>query len=222
VAAALATIVVTIILWRVGPPRRVLLYSMPAAAPMVSSHWPLAPDVPLKVVLDDEAVTDPHVVVLQVDNKSRRDIRSSDFDQDRPLAFDLSARVLATSLEGSSTNFSDAINFAGTQILLGPALIGGGESLLLTLITEGPLRLACRRTLVNVKIREEGEPRWNPGNYLGMAFAWVSAVAVSVGGWTLVGFPYGHSLLLGWLFVAIGLVCFMVGVLIVHFQSRKR
>ena len=39
-AVALVAIVVSVILWRFGGPRRRLTYSMPVATPLLSSHSP--------------------------------------------------------------------------------------------------------------------------------------------------------------------------------------
>lgn len=44
---------------------------------------------------DADELTDPHFVRLHVENKSRQDIQSADFDQGKPLVFDIGARVVA-------------------------------------------------------------------------------------------------------------------------------
>lgn len=133
----MVAIIVSMALWHLGAPRRLLAYSTPVVSPLVSGHWPLAPDGLLRVMLEDEPIKNPHVVILRIENRSRRDIRSTDFDQDKPLAFDLGARLIAESYDGSSASFKDAITPFRTEISVGPTLIPGGQKVRLTLVTEG-------------------------------------------------------------------------------------
>jgi hypothetical protein len=197
-AAALvgiAAIVVSLIIWRVGPAKRLLVYSMPVSVPMVSSHWPVLPGAPWQVTLEGDPVADPHVVVLYVHNRSRRDIRSTDFDQNKPLVFNFGVRILATSLEGGSRDFKNEVSFSGTEILISPTLIAGNQRVQLTVITHGVPRLTYRSPLVGVKIREESHE--GPSIGFVLVLAGIIGAAVVLGLYNAIGVANNSSRPLG-------------------------
>lgn len=86
------TVLVT---WLVGAPRRLLVYAVPVATPLLASHDSALKSSDLQVMFQNEPLRDAHFVSLIVTNKGRRDIRSGDFDQGRPVVFDMQARVVS-------------------------------------------------------------------------------------------------------------------------------
>ena len=92
VIAALA-IIVAILLWFVGPPQRLLVYSF-SDTPLLTDDALAHANTELKVTLDDQILTDPHIVSIFIESRSRRDIRTADFENGRPLAFDLGTPIL--------------------------------------------------------------------------------------------------------------------------------
>jgi hypothetical protein len=191
----IAAIVVSLIIWRVGPAKRLLVYSMPVSVPMVSSHWPVLAGPPLQVTLEGDPVDDPHIVIMYIHNRSRRDIQSTDFDQNKPLVFNLGARILATSLEGGSLNFKDEVSFSGTEILISPTLIAGNQRVQLAIITDGAPRLTYRSPLVGVKIREESHG--GPSIGLVLMLAGIIGAALALGIYNVIGIANNSSRPLG-------------------------
>jgi hypothetical protein len=181
VAVGFLAILVTITLWWLGGPRRLLAYHIPVAAPLLSAHWPLPPDdAPVQVTIAGQPIDNPHVVVLQLRNKSRRDIRSSDFDQDKPLVFDLGTNVVAIDTPAS---LAEALKFTTTGISFGPTLIQAGQILEVTLIAVGPPDLTCHSPLVNVRVRQQNPAELTPAvpGFLVGVFVCLLLVAISYG-----------------------------------------
>jgi hypothetical protein len=166
VVAVLIGVVVAVVLWRLGPPKPVLVYSMPVAASLVTRDAPgsLAPS-DLQVLYKGEELRDPHLVSILVENRSRRDIRASDFDQDRPLAFDVGAGIvalLAASGAGVVTVTSSRLPTADDaapgrdQVLIAPTLIRRREPITIELLTEGQPTLTCVSPLADIKVTDRG------------------------------------------------------------------
>jgi hypothetical protein len=155
--AAVVAIIVPLVVWRMGAPRRLLTYGMPVTTPMLSSHLPGLPAERLQVTLDGQPLANPHVAVLRIENKSRRDIRSSDFDQSKPLEFDLGAKVAAVPVDPA--RFPETLKVDGAKITIGPMLIRGNSRLELSLVTDGRPNLACQSYLVNVNMRLQDDEK---------------------------------------------------------------
>lgn len=96
VAVALAAIAVSVILWLRGSPQRLLLYSLGSETALLSGTARLQAGPDLEVTLRGEALDDPHVVSVRVESRSRRDIRSADFENGDPLKISLGSPVLRT------------------------------------------------------------------------------------------------------------------------------
>jgi hypothetical protein len=80
---------------------------MPTVTPLLSTA-PGLEKSELKVIFGDEVLHNPHFLTIRLENQSGRDIRSSDFDQGKPLILDVNARIvaiLATSDFLSTSNF---------------------------------------------------------------------------------------------------------------------
>src|SRR5437879_3499751 len=86
VVIGVVAIVVSVLLWRFGTPRAVLEYSMPVSKSLISDDLPMGR---IQVTLDGKQVARPHIVTLRLVNRGRRDIRSSDFDQDKAIILSL-------------------------------------------------------------------------------------------------------------------------------------
>jgi hypothetical protein len=84
------------VVWRSANPNKQLVYSVSEPTPLVASE-PLgsAGTGLLSVTYNEMPLTNPYVVTIEVNSRSRRDIRSSDFDGNRPLIFSLDADVKA-------------------------------------------------------------------------------------------------------------------------------
>jgi hypothetical protein len=86
---------VAVLAWRLGAPRRLVTYSvLGTTPPLGGGHWAALRDVQFEVLLNGNPLPDPHVAILRVENRSRRDIRSSDFDREQFLVFNLGAKLV--------------------------------------------------------------------------------------------------------------------------------
>jgi hypothetical protein len=157
VGVAVVGIVVPVFLWRVGPPRRLVTYSVLGTTPLLSgAHWRVLRHAQLQVVMDGSPLTDPYVWFLRVENHSRRDIRSSDFDQEKPLLFDLGANIAFAADAGSTIDYEPTLETAESSISVGPMLMPGGKSLQITIITERRPAVTCPNPpLVGVTVKEQ-------------------------------------------------------------------
>lgn len=151
--AAFAALAVSVILWRVGAPRRVLRLTVPVVASLRSSHWARSPGK-LEISMDDETVHNPYVVTMNLRNRSRRQIRSDDFDQGRPLLIRFGKPLIAVSADGSARTALDSITYGYSEVSIGPVLIGGGEDIELTLLTDGYPEIDWQNPIVGVRIKD--------------------------------------------------------------------
>lgn len=158
VVLALATGAVSVVIWRFGPPRRLLSYSMPVCTSLLSTHsrgFGLASSG-LEVNYQGQALSDPYVFTLSVDSRSRKDISSADFDQKRPLEFDVGVPIRAiVGDRGSVESPDDVVSISGSTVKIKPMLIHRGQVLQLNLLADGPPHLSCRSHLIDVKVIEQ-------------------------------------------------------------------
>jgi hypothetical protein len=164
VVLAVLTLAVTVYLWRVGPPRKRIVYSMPVATSLLSSRVHL-PSGMITISYKDEdgyvSVPDPYLVNLHVESKSRRDISAKEFNADKPLVFDLGTRIFATVGESSSTRtvtLPDAtLTIGESTVELSPCLIHNGTVLSLDLLLSGPPELTHSSPLIDVDVLQGGD-----------------------------------------------------------------
>jgi hypothetical protein len=181
------SIVIAVILWRLGGPRRLVIYNIPSVTALLAAGDP--GDVmrsELKVTYGKHTLNNPYIVTLHVESKSHRDIRSSDFDSDEPLIFELGSPIktpLATS--GKLTAASNGIIVDDTSVRINPALIRKGDSADIKLLLDGPPALTCRSPIVDVTVREQATSHVQSLKY----YAWFLVIM------TLVFFWVGISLL---------------------------
>jgi len=89
VLVVVVSIIAGFLMWRLGIPRRKLMYSAEITSLIATSR--VGPDPKLSVVYDGTAITDPYLISLRLESRSRRDIGNDDFNGGDPLVFDLQA-----------------------------------------------------------------------------------------------------------------------------------
>jgi hypothetical protein len=149
VAAILAT-------WQKGAPRRLLLYSLPVATSLLSQHLGGRADSDLRLTYRGRELINPYAATLRLESKGRRDIRSADFDQNKPLVFDLGVPIVA--VVGGSETFAipaETISIDGNSVKVAPTLIRPGVALRLSLLTEGQPHITPRSPLIDIALREQ-------------------------------------------------------------------
>lgn len=141
--------------WLIGPPGRRLVYSIYASTPLLNSKSPYGIDRSrLQVVYDQHNLFDPYVVTLYMKSKGHRAIESKDFDQSKPIIFDIGSPVV-TPL-GVERNFHFEGHVSGTTVQISPTLIRKGDFFYLHLLIDGPPGdLVRRNPMPNVKMLYE-------------------------------------------------------------------
>jgi hypothetical protein len=155
-AIGLAALAAALIIWRVGAPPRLLIYSLPISTSLLTTHsqdFGLG-KVGLEVTYLGQVLSNPYVVVLSVDSRSRKDIGSADFDQGLPLVFRLGVPIRGV-LDSQVNIDSNAFEVDDDTVRLKPVLIRRGPVLQLTILTDGPPHLTCQNNLIDVKVREQ-------------------------------------------------------------------
>ncbi|GGP78529.1 hypothetical protein [Streptomyces melanogenes] len=158
VAVAIAAIVVGA--WatlRAAYPRRRLTYYLRSIAPLIpptaSRHGRVA------VEIGSVALTDPHVLHVELANPGSHDIPSSAFDGGDPIELDLGANVV-TLLATTSTPphaAAPSVNTDERILTVGPSLIAKGQLVTISVLVDGPApELTVRTRLTDVSVREGG------------------------------------------------------------------
>jgi hypothetical protein len=208
--AAVLAVIVTIVLWRVGSPRRRLELRILTITPLLSRHG-RGPE--LSIWAEGAVVSDPYVVIVRLRNRSRRDIRSSDFDQGKFLVLDFQAPIVALEVDGGARLALDSVRWQSDTAQVGPALIGGRQDIRLTVITDGEPAICWESPLVGVDIESS---RRDP------VFRLVGALALAGSGGLLTGivialYGYGHRPFPGYLqpgFVALVTALFLLSLIV--------
>ncbi|KAB2974212.1 hypothetical protein F8R89_20810 [Streptomyces sp. SS1-1] len=108
----------------------------------------------LTVNYNGEDLQDPHVVKLRLRSTGRHAVASEHYDQGRPIKFDLGRPVVL--LDSPSTS---AIEVIGSQVKYGPELMPPGQSVTVSLITQGKPLLSVEQYFIDTKvINESPEP----------------------------------------------------------------
>jgi hypothetical protein len=150
VAVSLLAIVISLWLWRLIAPRRVLYCWLSSTTALTSTHSARVPD--LQVILGGDVVGAPYIVHLRMFNVSRLDIRSSDFDDARPFVIDLGVPVLQ--LLATSENIDhELLSASGNEVVLEPMLIRSRNLVGVDLLTDGSPRLCVNSSLADVQVR---------------------------------------------------------------------
>lgn len=138
--------------WRAGfPPKKLLTYRLSEPTSLVSSESLGPAQAELSVTYSGSELSNPYVVTLYVESRSRRDIRSADFDQGTPLVFDLGAKILA--VVGGEESKPPAYTIVDNQVKIPPCLIRRGQLLRISLLTDGKPGLTYDSPLVDVKVQ---------------------------------------------------------------------
>jgi hypothetical protein len=175
IAAALVIGVVgAAVTWCAGfPPKKLIAYRLSEPTSLVSSESLGSARVDLSVTYSGAELSNPYVVTLYAESRSRRDIRSVDFDQGKSLVFDLGVKIL-TDLPESSVG---AFSIDGNRVELSPCLIRRGQLLRVSLLTDGEPRLTCLNPLADVEVQLSTASQSN----VGIQVSWTAIIGGLVG-----------------------------------------
>lgn len=174
--------IAVLVTWLIGTPRRILICNIPASTSLLTapSHRLGLATSGLEVTYRGKALSDPYLVVLKVESRSRRDIRSRDFDQGKPLIFDIGApiRAVVGGWGAIGSRIEEVLKIDGSQIKLEPVLIRRGKVLHLNLLAEGSPNLSFQSPLIDVTVKQ-GDPDAVP--YRALVMGWLGVVYATFG-----------------------------------------
>jgi hypothetical protein len=153
---AVITLAVEIIRWWLSSRRPVLLYSTPVVTSLLSAHAPQIAEGDLKVTFKGQPLTDPHLVTVRVESRSRKDIGNRDFNADKPLVIRLGTSFAAPVSEPTKV-LVDKLHIDNSDISIGPCRIRRGLVALLEFVTEGPPHTSHKDELLGIDVRPDNE-----------------------------------------------------------------
>jgi hypothetical protein len=159
VAVVIMGAVGALVAWRASIPKRLLTYRLLAPTRLVSSESLGPSHANLLVRYQGVDLSDPYIVTLQVDSRSRKDIRSTDFDEEKPLTFDMGTRIIAVVGSDPAGPGAKTTSVTERTVKLAKGLIRRGPLLRLTLLTDGLPDVSCDNPLADVKVESYREPR---------------------------------------------------------------
>lgn len=137
--------------------RQRLEYNLRTVAPLLSAPDGVRDD--LEVRHRGAKLEHPYIAEVVLAGSGRRDIPRTDFDNGDPIRLDLSApivellRVQAT--DTASATPAPPVRVDGSALLVGPALIGRRQRIVITALVEGEPDLCCEAPLANARVRQE-------------------------------------------------------------------
>jgi hypothetical protein len=152
---ALIGAAVPFILYWFSNRRPVLLYT-PVATSLLSTHAPRITDGDIRVTFKGQSLTDPHLVTLRVDSRSRKDIADRDFNAGKPLVIRLGTSFAAPVSEPTEVHV-DKLSIENSDISIGPCKISRGPVAQLQFVTEGPPDIEAKNPLIDIDVRPDNE-----------------------------------------------------------------
>ncbi|MEU4827101.1 hypothetical protein AB0H37_34965 [Actinomadura sp. NPDC023710] len=103
-------------------------------------------------------LTHPYIVAVELVGRGRRDIPHAAFDNGQPIRLDLGVPIVEllriTATDSASATPEPPVRVEGTALLIGPALIGRRQRIVLTCLMQNrPQSLRCSAPLPNAQVR---------------------------------------------------------------------
>jgi hypothetical protein len=173
--AAAAAVATTKVTRAVGFPRGRLYCWLRAAAPLLTVPAGID-DLEIRYGVGS-LLASPYFLTIELTSRGRKDIPTEAFDHGQPLTLDVNSPVVKVIqvLSEPETLQPPKITFTGTELRVGPNLIGRQQKITIMVLTDGgqPL-LSCRSPIRDVEIMER------PGD----SPDWMRAAAL-LAGWTV-------------------------------------
>jgi hypothetical protein len=157
VAVLLVGAVTIAVTWVIGVPKRSLVYSLPVVTSLLPRGTRFAENAfdELQVAYGGKPLKDPHIVSLRIESRSRRDIRSEDFDQGKPLVFRIGVPIVSLVGASRSRDFpADGFRISEESVEVGPVLVRTKTRLTVDLLTDGSPSVVCESSLADVTVKE--------------------------------------------------------------------
>jgi hypothetical protein len=167
IAVTLIVGVPTLLVWWSGIRKRLLVYTVEWTSLLLKDELESSGVDDIEIILRGQSVDNPHLVTLAIASRSRKDIRTEDFDSGKSLLFHLGVPIVAA----KSVVFKDQSTLAlgediahpglhGTPsktIQIKPCLVRKGPWCQLHLLTTGPPDVKYESPIANVTVRR-GSP----------------------------------------------------------------
>ena len=178
-AIAVALLAIIVGVWAVrrwGVRRRRVFYAL-TSSPLIPALSALPSD-DLKVTFKDLEVKDPHIVLIAIENIGPLDVTSNDFDDNRPITFDLNCKFFGL-VESTHPNFTSVPSIgSNTLIKIRPLLLRRGEVLSVAAIVSGAPNLQADLPLQNTDLLDKREIDAEAATSLFLAVARIIAPVV--------------------------------------------
>jgi hypothetical protein len=152
--------VTTIALWRLGIPRRTLVYLVDSESLLLNSNTAPAPISDIKVTAGDRKVDDPYLTTLVISSRSRRDIRASDFDEGKALVFNFGVPIAArpgiqfrNGQNQPALRDTSSLEQPVQSIEILPSLVRKGRWCRITVLSEGRPTITYESPIADVTVR---------------------------------------------------------------------
>ena len=173
---AVAAIVVSVVIWRRGNPKRLIVWDMPIATSLLSGQATPSLARRLMVMFDGEPVLDPFLVELLVESRSRRDISvRNDFESPpEPLVFTIDAPFCQL-LKVVDRGQLEAMKIWPNGVEIGPCTIRKGVVIRAQFVTTGRPEITHNKPLLDIDIR--GHSDYKPPHF--PVSVWLLAAMIS-------------------------------------------
>ncbi|MEU8304969.1 hypothetical protein AB0C84_15550 [Actinomadura sp. NPDC048955] len=135
--------------------RQRLIYGLRTVAPLLTAPAGVRDELELRH--RGVKMEHPFVAEVLLAGRGRRDVPRAAFDNGEPIRLDLGVRVVellrVAVTDSASATPTPPVRFEGTALLVGPALIGRRQSILLTcLLEDEPSTVSCSAPLPNARV----------------------------------------------------------------------
>lgn len=132
-ALALATVVVSILLFWMQHRRKALSYEIISRTPLLSVEGEVKGK--LQILFDGEPVQDVYLVVARIINTGNLPIVSTDYEDPVNLSFGENSQILTTdSSETNPNSLRASTNIEKTKVVLAPVLLNRGDSITIKML----------------------------------------------------------------------------------------
>jgi hypothetical protein len=145
--------------------RQQLAYGLRTVVPLLTAPEGVRDDLELRH--RGISLEHPHLVEVVLAGRGRRDIPRAAFDNDEPIRLDLRVQIVellqVTATDSASATPIPPARVDATALLIGPALIGRRQRLVLSCLVEGRPSLHCSAPLPNARVRRHAYDDDLPG-----------------------------------------------------------
>lgn len=184
---AIGTIIVAVVAARQATPKRLLIYGIRTATPMVQGPAGVRADIEVRRRSDGYELAKPYHVEVLLENRGRTPIGADDFSNGLPARFHLNApiKILYAFQPHPRGRAWPDLNVVvdGDVVELRPGLIAKGQRILIPLVVEGTPTITVDPVSLNADVVEASlyvRRRRRRGGLLVIARLLVAARAVAV------------------------------------------